>query len=401
MQRKALIVSGAAGPQDVANGVLQRFGFAPAVSALSVADAAGKVRNEKFDLVVIPLQGLDQHELNAFEREMRRHPGSCVIGTAAQSDPELILRAMRSGVHEFLVYPPEATDLATAIDRLTRRTHVDHKAGTTVAVYSAKGGLGTTSVAVNLAFALASGRPDGRVALADLVASGGDVRVMLNLRPTYDIGDVARKADQLDGELLHSMLTPCAGGVWVLPASEDEEAIDGLDASATTKILENLRAQFSHTVVDCEHHMSERTLAALDIADRILVVTQLSVAALRSTQRSLSLLRRLGYSDEKVQVVVNRHQSGDVVSVTDATQVLKREVFYSLPNDYQTSASALTRGVPVLAHAASSALAAGYGGLASHVSGDHAAVGNGKKNGAKNGAASGSRLSRIFSIGRK
>ena len=401
MHRKALIVSGAAGPQDVANSVLQRFGFAPAVSALSVTDAAGRLRTEKYDLIVIPLQGLDQHELNALEREVRRYPGTCIIGTAAQSDPELILRAMRSGVNEFLLYPPEATDLATAIDRLTRRSHVDSKAGTTIAVYSAKGGLGTTSVAVNLAFALAKGRPDGRIALADLVASGGDVRVMLNLRPTYDIGDLVPKVDQLDGELLHSMLTPCAGGVWVLPASEDEEAVDGLDANATTKILENLRAQFSHTVIDCEHHMSERTLAALDIADRILVVTQLSVAALRSTQRTLSLLRRLGYSDEKVQVLVNRHQSGDVVSVTDAAQVLKREVFYSLPNDYQTSAAALTRGVPVLTHAANSPLASGYGGLAGHVSGDHPAVGNGKKNGATNGASGGSRLSRIFSIGRK
>ena len=145
MHRKALIVSGAAGPQDVANSVLQRFGFAPAVSALSVTDAAGRLRTEKYDLIVIPLQGLDQHELNALEREVRRYPGTCIIGTAAQSDPELILRAMRSGVNEFLLYPPEATDLATAIDRLTRRSHVDSKAGMTIAVYSAKGGLGTTS----------------------------------------------------------------------------------------------------------------------------------------------------------------------------------------------------------------------------------------------------------------
>ena len=396
MQRKALIVAGAAGPQDVANGVLLRFGFTPAVSVLSVAEAARMVGKEKYDLVVIPLQGLEQHELAAFERETRRQPGTFVIGTAAQTESDLILRAMRSGVHEFLVYPPEPTDLATAVDRLLRRNHTDGKAGTTIAVYSAKGGLGTTSVAVNLSFALARGRPDGRVALVDMVAAGGDVRVMLNLRPAYDIGDLAKKLEQLDAELMHSMLTPCEGGVWVLPSAEDEEAAEALDAPATTAVIENLRGQFAYTVIDCEHHMGERTLAALDIADRVLVVTQLSVAALRSTQRTLSLCRRLGYSDEKVLVVVNRLQSGDVVSVGDATQVLKRPVFCSLPNDYQTSAAALTRGIPVLTHAAGSSLAAGYGGLAGKITGDGAAGANGK-----NGTAAGSRLGRIFSIGRK
>jgi pilus assembly protein CpaE len=396
MQRKALIVAGAAGPQDIANGVLLRFGFAPATSALSVSEAANLVRHEKFDLVVIPLQGLEHAELAAFEREARRHASTFVVGTAAQTDSDLILRAMRSGVHEFLVYPPEPTELAAAVDRLLRRTHSEGKAGTTVAVFSAKGGLGTTSVAVNLAFGLAKGRPNGRVALLDLVASGGDVRVMLNLRPTYDIGDLVKKMDQLDAELLHSMLTPCEGGVWVLPSAEDEEAVEGLDAPATTAVIENLRGQFAYTVVDCEHHMGERTLAALDIADRVLVVTQLSVAALRSTQRTLSLCRRLGYSDEKVVVVVNRHQSADVVSVADAAQVLKRSVFFALPNDYQTLAAALTRGVPVLTHAASSPIAASYGALATKLTGDQA-NGNGKKH----GSSGGSRLGRIFSIGRK
>ena len=396
MQRKAVIVAGAAGPQDIANGVLQRFGFAPAVSALSVGEATALLRNQRLDLVVIPLQGIDQAELTSLEREARRHHGVLVIGTAAQSDPDLILRAMRSGVHEFLVYPPEPAEFASAVDRLMRRTHSDAKAGTTIAVYSPKGGLGTTTLATNLAFALAKGRPDGRVVLADLASNGGDVRVMLNLRPTYDMGDLARKVDQMDAELLHSLLTACEGGVWVLPSADDAEAAEGLDGAATTAVIEQLRTQFAYTVLDCEHHLSDRTLAALDIADRVLLVTQLNVSALRGSQRMLALFRRLGYQDEKIDVVVNRYHSGDVVSVADAREVLKREVFFSLPNDYQTSAAALTRGVPVLSYAPSSSLSGSYSALAARIAGDGFAKGNGK-----NGHGSGSRLSRIFSIGRK
>src|SRR6185312_8131239 len=106
MPRKALIVSGAAGPQDVANGVLQRFGFAPAESSLSLTDATTRLHAEAFDLVVIPLHGIAAVDLATLERETRRS-GAVIIGTASQSDPELILRAMRSGINEFLVYPPD------------------------------------------------------------------------------------------------------------------------------------------------------------------------------------------------------------------------------------------------------------------------------------------------------
>lgn len=392
MPRRALIISGAAGPQDIANGVLQRFGFAPAELALNLAEATTRVRAEPFDLVVVPLQGLDPLELSTLDREARRR-GTFIIGTAAQSDPELILRAMRSGVAEFLVYPPDPKDLSGAVDRLMRRTHTEGKAGSAIAVYSAKGGLGTTSVAVNVAFALAKAHPEGQVALVDVVAGGGDLRVMLDLKPQYDMSDLLRKIDRIDADLLRSLLTPLSNGVWVLPSSEDPESAEALDAAAVTTILDQLRMHHTFTVIDCEHTLSDRTLAALDAADRIVLVTQLNLPALRSTQRSLALCQRLGYADEKVHVVVNRYHSGDVVTIADAAEVLGREIFYRLPNDYRTSAGALTKGVPVVEFDASSQLARGYEGLAARVNGGVTS------NGAQAGSTS--RLAKLFGRGRK
>jgi pilus assembly protein CpaE len=396
-QRKALIVTGAAGPQDIANGVLQRFGFAPAVLALSLAEAVARLHGEHFDLLVVSLQGIASTDLTALEREVRRQRTTFVIGTATQADPDLILRAMRSGIHEFLVYPPDPKDFAGAVDRLMRRTHSDAKGGTAIAVYSAKGGVGTTSMAVNLAFSLAKTHPNGRVALADLVASGGDVRVMLDLKPTYDMGDLIRKVDRIDAELLQSVLTPCAGGVWALPSAEDPEVAEAFDAAAATSIVEQLRSHFTFTVIDCEHHMSERTLAALDAADRVVIVTQLNVPALRSTQRTLALCQRLGYAADKLHVVVNRHQSSDVVSIADATQVLGCEIFFKIPNDYRTSAAALTRGVPVAEQDAASALARSYTALAAKLDGGADAPLRNDTNASRNG----SRLGRLLSLGRK
>lgn len=393
MSRKALVVSGAAGPQDIANAVLQRYGFGPAESVLSLAEAAARLRNEHFDLLIVPLQGAGAVELGSLEREVRKSQATFVIGTASQADPELILRAMRSGIHEFLVYPPEPKDFSAAVDRLMRRTHAAGKSGAAIAVYSAKGGVGTTSVAVNLAFSFAKAHPDGRVALVDFGASGGDVRVMLDLRPAYDMGDLMRKMDQVDADLLQSILTPASGGVWVLPAAEDPETAESLDAVATTNIIEHLRQNFSFTVMDCEHSLNERTLAVLDAADRVVVVTQLSVPALRSAQRTLTLCQRLGYSDDKVSVLVNRYHSGDLVTLRDASDVLGREVFFKLPNDYRTASGALNKGVPVSDFDASSHLASSYATLAGRLNGGGALDVDDQQRGG--------RLGRLFGRGRK
>ena len=173
---------------------------------------------------------------------------------------------------------------------------------------------------------------------------------MLNLRPAYDIGDLVRKLDRVDAELLQSILTPASEGVSVLPASDDPEAAEALDAAAAATILEQLRANFTFAVVDCEHHMSGRTLAALNAAARIVLVTQLNVQALRAAQRSLALFRRLGYADDKIVVVVNRHRSSNVVSAADAAGLLGRSIFFRLPNDYKTATAAATKGVSIEAH---------------------------------------------------
>src|SRR5690606_32040502 len=141
MQRKVLIVEGAAPIEDAVTGVLQRFDFLAPQTEPTVAAAANRLREEHFDLVLIPLDGTDAVDLAALERETRAAGSTAVIGTAAQSDANLILRALRSGVHEFLVYPPDTRELTSAVDRLVRRSAADRKqTGSVFAVYSGKGG---------------------------------------------------------------------------------------------------------------------------------------------------------------------------------------------------------------------------------------------------------------------
>jgi pilus assembly protein CpaE len=364
MARNALIVADAAGPEPVAAGVLKRFGFAPPSQASTVEGALSLLRRDHFDLVVVPLHELAPVQLAELDQLVRRERFSFVIGTAPRSDPELIVRGMRAGIHEFLVSPPDPSELSGAVDRLMRRAPAEVRRGQVFAVYSPKGGLGTTSIAVNLADAYARTHAESRVALADLAVGGGDVRVFLNLSPAYHMGDLVKKLDRADAELFYSLLTPTQRGMWVLPAPDDPELDDELGASTIGSMIEQLRMHFAFTVLDCEHHLSERTVAALDAADRLVLVTQLNVPSLRGMQRTLALCRQLGYPSEKLCVLVNRYKADDVLTLKDASQVLTCDVATTLPNDYQLSSSALTQGVPVAQLSADAELSRAYARLA-------------------------------------
>ena len=196
------------------------------------------------------------------------------------------------------------------------------------------------------------------------MVGGGDVRVLLNLKPAYDVGDlVVEDGPHRPGPVDVGAVGDRRRRVGAAGVRERAEVAEMLDAAASSSIINHLRAHFN-VVIDCEHHMSERTLSAFDAADRIVLVTQLTIPALGSTKRTLELCERLGYPESKIFVVVNRHHSGDIVAVGDAKEVLKREVFWRIPNDYRAFTDALTRGKPIIDKDASTPLAKSFVQLA-------------------------------------
>ena len=373
--RAVLLAGLVPAPDGGAAAVLARAGYGAPDRAPTLETAAARVTRERIDLLVLPLDA-PPGALEAAAAAAHA-AGTGVLGAATRMEAATLLRAMRAGVQECLALPFDPEELTAALDRLERRAAGGATAGLAVAVYSAKGGMGTTSVAVNLAHAYARNNPRARVALADLVVSGGDVAVQLDMAPPYDVGTLAGKIASLDAELLRSVVAErkAADGRagaphgWVLAASERPEVTELVDGTAAGAIVGQLRSDFDFTVLDCEHHVSDRSLAALDAADRVVLVTQLGLAPLRSAQRSLALFERLGYPPERVHVVVNRHQSGDVLSLGDAERVLGREMTATLPNDFRLCADALARGLSVVEHAPDSALARGYLDLAARFGG--------------------------------
>ena len=397
LPRTVLVVGAADSPESISTGVLQQHAFTEVTRVDTVADAAARLRRTSFDLVILPIDGATSDDLSVIEHDIRPS-APFIIGTAANATQELILGALRAGIPEFVPAPVQAEELDVAVRRLLRRMEPDARLrGMLVAVYSGKGGLGTTSVAVNLATAIAKEHPEAQVALVDFVVVGGDIRVMLDLKPTYDIGDLVMKVDRIDGDLLSSLMTTGPAGMRILPSSDRPEVQDLIDGAATSTILAQLRAHFHYVVIDLEHYLGERTIGALDMADRIMLVTQLSVPALRSTQRTLDLFNRLGYPPTKVHVVVNRSNAESALTIGDAETVLGRRIAAKLPNDFSACAEATTKGVPVLEHAPGSSLADSFRQLAVTLPDPTAPTAAVSANGA---GGSATRKRRLFRLGR-
>lgn len=392
MSRSALVIGEAIESEPQVTATLARFGVEEIVPVAEISAAFDLLSQRHVDVVFVAVDALTEPLLAQLDRAIRRERHTDVIGTGPKADPELMLRAMRAGIQEFLVRPVNPTDLAAALERQSRRGQSAGAAGMLIACYSAKGGLGVSSIVSNMACALASVHKAKRVAVADLVIPNGEQRLHFNASVAYDVGEVATKPDRLDQELLNSVLAPVRDGIWLLASSEDPEVDEMVDAGITNAILQQLRSSFHFTVVDCDKQLNDRTLAVLDAADRIVIVTQLTVSALRSTQRSLGIFRRLGYPNDKLCVVVNRLQSGEVISVGDAVQALKADIYFKLPNDYKVMAEAMSRGVSAAEVDSQSRIASAFAALATKLSGAGAAAAA-----SKNGTAgSRSRLRELF-----
>ena len=268
--------------------VLQRFGFVR--SSTSRRRSTRRRRGCATSISISsssPIDKLSAVEMALLEREIRRE---CVDADrhgaegGSRSDPDAACaRACRS--FSSLRRTPRISPRRSTGSSGARGTEAQR--GSSIAVYSGKGGLGTTSIAVNLAYGFADEPPERRVALADFV-----VRRRRRARDAEPQAGVRRRrsgrqVDRIDEELLLSVLSATARRrLGASGVRERPEIAELLDADGAASIIDQLRAHF-YVVLDCEHHMSDRTLAAFDAADRIVLVTQLNVPRSRSTQRTL------------------------------------------------------------------------------------------------------------------
>ena len=275
-------------------------------------------------------------------------PTTNVVSLAKSKDPEHIIQAMRLGVREYLVIDSElAGAFQEAVLRLRQPTAGDEPTGRVIGIMGSKGGVGTSSLAVNLAWVLSQVHAQ-RVALVDLDLYGGNQAFLLDLNPERDFSDVAREFDRLDQVLLDSFMVEVAPGLRMLGAPEDPSEAEVVTSEHVLTVLDELAKNHSMVICDLGDGLEESTLAAMDRSEQILLLLEPTLVGIKAALRTSLLSQRLGHEEEKIQFIVNRSNAKKAIRPGEISGALGRGAMATLPNDYPTLTEASNIGRPVM-----------------------------------------------------
>jgi pilus assembly protein CpaE len=297
-------------------------------------------------------------------------PTSPVIIMSVQGERDYLRRAMQAGAREFLIKPFSHDELVAAIRRVYQ---LEQKKGTFLAktapaqpeapaaarstgpaevilVFSGKGGVGKTLVATNLAVALAE-QTGGRVALVDLDLQFGDIGVMLNLDHSRSITELVDGSSGIDDESVGEVLASGPSGIKVLLAPISPELADLVTAEHVRAVITELRRGFDYVIVDSASHLTEFNLEVIELAQRVLVITALTIPAIKDAKLTLKVLESLSVDAESTMLVVNRVDGYADFNQESIEQSLRSPVAVQIPHDPRVIGDAVTRGLPfVTAH---------------------------------------------------
>ncbi len=332
-------------------------------------------RQVRPSLLVLEAKPLDE-ALAAAERFHLENPATAIFITSTDTQPNTILRAMRAGAKEYLPRPVPNAEFGAAVDRLLKQAdRTSGGRGKIIAVFSNKGGVGTTSVSANLSVALA--RVTGKdVALADLDLQAGDVSIFMNARAPKTIADVCGGTGRIDSGQITGALVKHSSGVFVLAGPDRPEQTEVVKPAKVNEILTTMRDSFPFVVVDNGHGFSDVNLEVFDLADQILVVVLLNLPSIRAAQRCLDVFRQLNYlrDQEKVRLVVNRYLPQKDIGVEQLEEALHYPVYWRIPNDYANMSDAINAGMPVSEIDAEADVTKSFDQLASELAGIEAPI---------------------------
>jgi pilus assembly protein CpaE len=275
--------------------------------------------------------------------------GTCIVVTAgAGASARDLGLAVAAGARGFLLKPYSAQDLLALLREASMTGQsaqsVAAPKGDLIAVYGPKGGVGCTTVATNLAVALA--QTGGPVALVDLDLQFGDVGVLLNLRGVNSVAELVGHAS-LSKEAIRDTFLDHPTGVRVLLAPDDLTRAEGLDPAQVSQVLDQLRGHFDHVVCDLWSMYEELTRSVLKMADRVVLVTTPEVPALRDLQRVLVAGREVRL-DERSLIVVNRAEGKAGFRTAEVAKALGRPISIAIPSDGVGTTEAVNRGLSLL-----------------------------------------------------
>ncbi|MEQ1826814.1 MAG: AAA family ATPase [Pirellula sp.] len=321
---------------------------------------ADVVQQSKPDAALVSLDGGADRAIMLMDKLRVNSPDCSMLAVSKSTDGQLILKTIRAGAKEFLPLPLEVEELHSALERVLQAKYGGsdgkNRGCRMIAVAGATGGVGCTSIAVNIGCNLAL-NPENSVALVDLDLALGDADVFLDSIPDYSLVDVTENVSRLDFQLLRKSLTKHSSGLYLLPRPVQLQDLDLITPDSLRKVIGLLRASFSHVVIDLSKSYTQVDLTALELSNEIVLMVQLDLPCLRNMVRLLMSLQQMETVRDKVKVVVNRVglESGQI-SLKKARETIGREVFFQIPNDYRTMVEMRNNGQPLIEQAPRAAI---------------------------------------------
>lgn len=270
-------------------------------------------------------------------------PDSNLLIVCASDDVAVTREAMRLGCRALAVLGEDERDLVTVFDQMSHEKHAVPDDGLVVALLGAKGGMGTTSVAINLAGSLAQ-EPGRRVALVDLALYIGEVGVYLDMATPYSLGELVRDIHRLDDSWIDQNVPRHRTGFYVLSQPSEVDDVDALTVQDVVQSLVALKRYFTHIVLDVGAQLSDVGLSGVHAADQTLVICTQELPALVSTRRRVNLLTQLGGDGTRTRIVVNRWKDGAAYGREQIESYIGHGVNATIRNDYAAMSGCIESG---------------------------------------------------------
>jgi pilus assembly protein CpaE len=322
------------------------------------------------DVVLMDINMPDMDGITATEKLSAAVPAAAVVMMSVQGEADYLRRSMLAGAREFLVKPFSSDELTASIrqvysreqDKMSRMAAAapivstdaggassgasGENEGRVIAIFSPKGGVGRTTIAVNLAVAAATelGRS---VVLMDGSFQFGDVGVLLNLNPkNKSIADLVPELEMGEPESLDTFVIKHSSGISVLLAPPSPEMAELITPGGVKRVIEALRRRHDLVIIDCTSWFNDTTLAILDVADDVLTILSLEITSIKNMRLFLEVAEQLGYEQSKIKLVLNRADSTLGIRVADVENSIGRKVDHTIVSDGRSVVYALNRGVP-------------------------------------------------------
>ena len=307
---------------------------------------------ERTDLMLIEVNEDPDQTFELMQTLLNNGEVGEIFLTSNSTDQNILINAMRAGAREFFGPYAEETEINSALERFVARqakTRIDKTSKTSqiISVMGSKGGVGTTTIAVNLAVSLATSGKEHSVALLDMNLFG-DIPLFLEIEPSYTWREITKNISRLDSTFMKSILTVDPSGVNVLPSPGYLDTHDMATPDTLERMFKVMSSMYDFVIVDTGQLLNDTALKVLQMSDKVILVAVQSLPCLVKTTKILKTFRNLGYPDQNsVHVVLNRYLKNANIDIDDVEKSLGKKLFWTVPNDYLTTISAINKGQPL------------------------------------------------------